>query len=291
MTIQDLRINVGDITLQSRDYEHEGDAIIFLHFGGGNLMIWQRAVPYFQDRYRLILVDLRGHGKSDRPETGYHIDEMARDVVGMMAQLELERAHIVGSSLGAEVALSIAANYPERTLSIVCDGALSSEYGPYGTWEGSETEFETHVASQLERIRNKSATLFDSVDALVDVRRELFEKYGWWNEYVEATERYGAYEVAGKYQGGMGKQALESYMQHYFHYCFEDYYRRVKCPLLMLAEKDLDDGREKAAMQGLRALAAQGELVEVDGWVHPYGWLLDPENASKAILEFLERLH
>lgn len=287
--MQDLRINVGHIDLQIREYACEGDAIIFLHFGGGNLRVWQRVVSYFQERYRLILVDLRGHGKSDRPATGYHIDEMAQDVIGVMAHLELEQAHIVGSSLGAEVALSIAANHPEKVHSIVCDGALSSEYGPYGTWEGSEAEFEAHIASQLERIRNKPDTLFDSVDALVEARRELFEKYGWWNAYVEAVERYGAYAVAGKYRTGMGKQVLESYMPHYFRYRFEDYYRRVKCPLLMLVEKDLDDEREKAAMQGLCELAVRGEIVEIDGWVHPYGWLLDPENASKAILEFLAK--
>ncbi len=146
--MQDMRVKVNQIELQIREYKQEGDAIIFLHFSGANLMMWQRVVPYFQDRYRLILVDLRGHGKSDRPETGYHVDEMARDVVGIMEHLKLERAHIVGSSLGAEVGLSLAANYPEKVISLVCDGALSSEYGPYGTWEGSETDFEEHVAGQ-----------------------------------------------------------------------------------------------------------------------------------------------
>ncbi|MBU1749146.1 MAG: alpha/beta hydrolase, partial [Chloroflexi bacterium] len=214
--MQARRVQVDGIELQIQDYEREGDAIIFLHFGGGNLMIWQRVVPYFQDRYRLILVDLRGHGKSDKPATGYHIDDMARDVVGVMDHLKLERAHIVGSSLGAEVGLGIAANYPEKVISLICDGALYSEYGPYGIWEGSETDFEEHVASQLEKIRHTPETAFHSVDALVDARRQVLEKYGWWNEYVEAVERYGAYKVEGQYRRGMGKQATENYMRHYY---------------------------------------------------------------------------
>ena len=75
-----------------------------------------RAVPYFQEQYHLLLVDLRGHGKSDAPQSGYHMDDMAVDVVGMMEQLHLERAHIVGSSLGAEVGLSLAANYSEKMI-------------------------------------------------------------------------------------------------------------------------------------------------------------------------------
>jgi len=285
--MQETRVKANQIELQIREYEHEGDAIIFLHFGGANLMTWQRVVPYFQDQYRLILVDLRGHGKSDKPETGYHIDEMASDVVGVIQYLKLERVHIVGSSLGAEVGLSIAANYPDKVISLVCDGALHSEYGPYGTWDGSEKDFDEHVANRLEKIRNDPETVFPSIDALVDDRREVFEKYGWWNEYIEALERYGAYKVnEGKYARGMGKQATENYMKYYFQYRFEDYYKRVKCPLLMLAEKELENEREKAAMKGLIMLAEQGEIVEVSGWVHPYGWLLGPEDASKVILDF-----
>ena len=286
--MKEIRVKVNQIELQIREYEQEGDAIIFLHFSGVNLIMWQRILPYFQDQYRLILVDLRGHGKSDKPETGYHMDEMARDVIGVMQHLKLEQAHIVGSSLGAEVGLSIAANYPEKVISLVCDGALNNEYGPYGTWEGSETEFEEHVASQLEKIRNNPEAIFPSVDALVDDRRELFEKYGWWNEYLEAVVRYDAYKVdEGKYTLGMGKQASENYMKHYFQYRFEDYYSEVKCPLLMLAEKELEDEREKAAMKGLRELAEQGEIAEVSGWAHPYCWFLNPEDACKVILKFL----
>jgi len=287
--MQEIRVKANQIELQIRDYDQEGDVIIFLHFSGVNLMMWQPIIPYFQDHYRLILVDLRGHGKSDKPETGYHMDEMARDVIGVMQHLKLERAHIVGSSLGAEVGLSMAANYPEKVISLVCDGALYSEYGPYGIWEGSETEFEDHVARQLEKIRNTPEAIFPSVDALVENRRELIKKYVEWNKYIEAVERYGAYRVdEGKYTKGFGKQALENYMQHYFHCRFEDYYTRVKCPLLMLpGEEELENEREKAVMEGLRDLAEQGEIAEVSGWVHPYGWLLNPEGVSKAVLKFL----
>lgn len=287
--MKEIRVKVNQIELQIREYEQEGDAIIFLHFSGANLMMWPRIIPYFQDHYRLILVDLRGHGKSDKPETGYHMDEIAGDVIGIMQQLKLERAHVVGSSLGAEVGLSMAANYPEKVISLACDGAPVSEYGPYSTWEGSETDFEKHAARQLEKMRNTPETIFPSVDALVDDRRKVFEKYVGWNKYFEAVERYGAYKVdEGKYTQGFGNQAMANYLEHYFQSRFEDYYRKVKCPLMMLTgEEGLENEREKAVMKGLRELAEQGEIVEVSGWVHPYGWLLNPEDGCKAILKFL----
>ena len=52
------------INLRIHDHDKDAAPIIFLHFSGANLMMWQPALPYFQDRYRLILVDLRGHGQS-----------------------------------------------------------------------------------------------------------------------------------------------------------------------------------------------------------------------------------
>ena len=50
-------------------------------------------------------------------------------------------ALLIGSSLGAEVGLSLAANYPQRVTALVCDGAFYSEGGPYGKWDGSEEAF------------------------------------------------------------------------------------------------------------------------------------------------------
>ena len=287
--MQELRVKTNQIELQIRDYEYGRDAIIFLHFSGANLMMWQRAIPYFQDQYRLILVDLRGHGKSDKPETGYHMDNMASDVIGVMQELNIEWAHIVGSSMGAEVGLSLAANYPEKVLSLVCDGALSSEYGPYGTWEGSKDDFKAHVANQLEKMHNAPEKVYPSVDALVDKSREGLAEIGWWNEYVEAVERYGAFKLdEGQYTSGFRKYGREDYFKHYFQYRREDYYKKVKCPLLMVPGEDVFKiRREKAAMEGLRKLATQAQILRVSGWEHPYGWLINPEGICEAILKFL----
>lgn len=286
-----LRVKTNQIEVQVHDYLGDGDAIIFLHFSSANLMMWQRIIPFFQDSYRVILVDLRGHGRSDRPNTSHHIDEMARDIAGMMERMEIKKAHIIGSSLGAEVGLSMAANYPDKVISLVCDGALSSEYGPYGTWEGSEQEFEKDVADTLKQMREKPVTLHPSVEELVEARRGILTKYGLWNEYVEAMERYGAYELGNrKFTHGMKKNANQSYMQGYFHCRLEDYYSKVSCPLLLIAEKENKNKIEKAAMRGLRDLAKQAHIAEISGWMHPYGWLLDPDEVCRVILGFLSHL-
>jgi hypothetical protein len=57
----------------------------------------------------------------------------------------------------------------------------------------------------------------------------------------------------------------------------------------MLPGEDLlENERENAAMEGLRKLAEHGEIVEVSGWEHPYGWLLNPEAMCMTILRFLK---
>ena len=91
--------------------------------------------------------------------------------------------------------LSLAANYPAKVISLVCDGALSSEFGPYGTWEGSEQEFQLHIARQLEKMHNTPEATYPSVDALVETSRRSFEAIGWWNENVEVMERYGVIQL------------------------------------------------------------------------------------------------
>ncbi len=290
--MQEKRVNVNSITLQVREYEHKGDAIVFLHFSGANLMMWQRSIPYFLDKYHVILVDLRGHGKSDKPESGYTIDQMANDVVGVLDQIGIKRTHIVGSSLGAEVGLYLAAIHPEKVISLVCEGAPISEFGPFSVWEGSKEKYEEHIAQELENVRNAQETLFPSVDAFVDARRKVFEKNIGWNEYFDAMERYGAFEVStGKYRKSFGKQALLNYMEHYFQCRFEDYYRKIKCPLLLLCSSEtIENEREKSVLTGLKNLAAHGDLKEVKDWMHPYGWLINPEEISKTILNFLSNV-
>lgn len=289
--MQELRVKTNQIELQVRDYQGKGDTVIFLHFSSANLMMWQRIVPLFHKKYRVILVDLRGHGRSDRPDASHHIDEMARDIAGMMERMELGKAHIIGSSLGAEVGLSLAANYPAKVISLVCDGALSSEFGPYGTWEGSEEEFENDVAETLKQMREKPVNLYSSVEELVEARRKILSKYSLWNEYIEAMEMYGAYKTGeGKFAHGMTKEANQSYFEGYFHSRLEDYYRKVSCPLLMIADKENENKLEKTAMQGLRNLARQAQIAEISGWMHPYGWLLDPDEVCRVILDFLGNL-
>src|SRR2546422_9113536 len=98
----------------------QGPDLVLVHGLGGNLAGWHLTmVPELQQHYRVTTYDLRGHGRSDAPRSGYTTGEMAEDLRAIMDALHVRPARIVGHSWGADVVLHFALLYPERGSQIV----------------------------------------------------------------------------------------------------------------------------------------------------------------------------
>jgi len=98
----------------------EGCDLVMLHGLTGNLAVWHlRIARVLQKEYRITTYDLRGHGHTDMPPTGYTTRVMAEDLRGLLDVLGIERAYLVGHSFGADVALHFALLYPERVDKVV----------------------------------------------------------------------------------------------------------------------------------------------------------------------------
>lgn len=106
----------------------EGPDIILVHGLAANLAFWYlNIIPALSRNFRVTAFDLRGHGYSDMPPSGYTSAEMAHDVRGLLDHLEIARAHLVGHSFGGAVALHCAALFPERVKTVtVADGRIRS---------------------------------------------------------------------------------------------------------------------------------------------------------------------
>jgi len=96
-----------------------GPPLLFVHGLGSSGRDWFEQVPRFRDRYRVLRVDLRGHGRSDRPEGPYHMAQFARDVAVLLRRLDAAPAHVVGLSMGGMVGLELAADAPGLVRSLV----------------------------------------------------------------------------------------------------------------------------------------------------------------------------
>ncbi|MFC2082531.1 alpha/beta fold hydrolase [Candidatus Bipolaricaulota bacterium] len=286
------KLTISGVGIQVEDHDGAEEAIIFLHYGGANLRMWDPVLPFFSQDYRCVALDLRGHGLSDAPATGYHIDDMARDVIGVADALGIDQAHVIGSSIGAEVGLSMAANYPNRMLSLVADGALCSEYGPFGVREPEDLSEDEEVKLQLEKRKDAPERTYESREAYLQKSSEFYKECGFWNPTVEAMLSYGAVEnEEGEIVNAWRKRASDIYMEIYFDLRLEEYYERVTCPMIMLPEEeDVEDEKLFDIMTRLSRLPKQCEIVQVPGLIHPFGWMLNPEPVSRAVLDFYKRL-
>ncbi|HEX4903885.1 MAG TPA: alpha/beta fold hydrolase [Acidimicrobiales bacterium] len=102
--------------------EGSGHAVLFLHGMGCDGTDWQPQVDAFAARYRCITIDHRGHGRSDREVgEGYSIAGFAADALGVLDHLGVDRAHVVGLSMGGMIAQQLAVTEPDRvcTLSLL----------------------------------------------------------------------------------------------------------------------------------------------------------------------------
>ncbi len=88
------------------------DTILLLHGLGSSTRDWSEQIPALVPDYNVLLVDLRGHGQSDKPPGPYSIGEMANEVAILVTELELDELHVVGLSMGAQVALQLALDHP-----------------------------------------------------------------------------------------------------------------------------------------------------------------------------------
>jgi 3-oxoadipate enol-lactonase len=112
-----------------------GPPIVLLHGLGSSSADWRYQTPVLAAAYRVVVPDLRGHGRSPRGSGRLTVDVMAADVAALLDALDATSAHVVGLSLGGCVALALAFDHPARvrSLTLVNTFARLSLAGPRGS--------------------------------------------------------------------------------------------------------------------------------------------------------------
>lgn len=123
----------------------DGETVVLIHGLGANMAFWYMGIARILARsYNVISYDLRGHGRSGVPKSGYDLPAMSRDLDALLGHLGVERAHLVGHSHGARIALHYSLHYPHRAQSLtLADTQLSciqprvrlSEWPYWPTWK------------------------------------------------------------------------------------------------------------------------------------------------------------
>lgn len=289
--MEKMRVKANGVELEVNQYPKNGQTVVFLHFSSGNLAQWNGIVPYFIDNYHVVTLDLRGHGKSEKPKTGYSVDNMARDVIEVMNQLGIDRAHIVGSSLGGEIAASLGANFPERIRSIVTEGAIQNYFGENGVYDIPEEEEENKKAEL--RARKRPYHVYDSIAQKIEVEKQNYEQAGIeWNQQIEEFEIYDATETEdGKYTYSCPKEVVSEYLEDFWDIKFEKYFKKISCPVLMSpSEEEWESEGIKVTIENFQRLLRVSKVVCIHGGKHAYVAFQYPQEFSKMILDFYKEI-
>jgi len=122
---QDRFAKLDTMRVHYQNYGEGKDAVIFIHGWSCNLNFWKANLPAFVNQSRVIAIDLPGHGESDKPQVTYSMDLFARAIDAVLQDAKVERATLVGHSMGAPVIRQFYRKYPDKTRALVIvDGSL-----------------------------------------------------------------------------------------------------------------------------------------------------------------------
>ena len=147
-----------------KSYGKGNEAVVLVHGWGCNLDHWRDQIPDLSKRGRVLALDLPGHGQSDKPEISYTMDLFANAIDAVMRDAKVDRAVVMGHSMGTPVARQFYRKYPQKTAAIVIvDGGLR----PFGTKEMREQfmamfRAPNYKETSAQMLSQMSATLSDA---------------------------------------------------------------------------------------------------------------------------------
>lgn len=120
---KNMKIDIGDFSVNVEiSGKEDGPVVMMAHSLGCNRRMWDPQMPILEPHYRVVRLDMRGHGDSDAPDGPYTLDQLADDVIAVMDHLKINRAHWVGLSIGGMIGQSLLLRYPARFISAtLCD--------------------------------------------------------------------------------------------------------------------------------------------------------------------------
>lgn len=227
----------------------KGEPVVLLHGWMSDGGMWGRLdTNPMSEEFQLIALDLRGHGKSDKPhEVDKYGAEMAEDVIRLLDHLKLPKTHLVGYSMGAIVAGKVAATHPNRVLSIVYGGQA-----PVFTGKNKVDAREVEVfAKAVEEGKDLGEYLMevlpgDKAKLTADQAKAL------------AKIAYAGKDVKAFAAAGRGIKNLDVTMEQL---------KKCKAPFLFIhGSKEADATKQRAA--NIVQLLGRGEVKVIDGADH-----------------------
>jgi non-heme chloroperoxidase len=147
----------------------DGQAILFIHGWPDSWFSFSRVLPLLPERYHAFAFDQRGFGDSERPDCGYGIDDLASDAAAFLDAVSVERATVVGHSLGSFVARRVAVAHPERVARLVLIGSGVSAANKV------TREVQANIQNLTDPVPTEFARGFQASTVHVPIPEQFFE--------------------------------------------------------------------------------------------------------------------
>ena len=173
----DKMIQTNGITLHAVDHPGGEPTLVYLPGLTANAHLFDGVLQAgIGGKYRVLALDLRGRGLSDKPENAYTMDDHARDVLGVLDAEGIAKATLVGHSFGGLLSMFFAATYPERVERIVIIDASKASTHP-------------QVAEMIKPALARLGQTLPSVDAYLAAMQQAPYLHGLWDDSLEAYFR------------------------------------------------------------------------------------------------------
>lgn len=163
--------DLGKIRVHYKSLGNGNTALVFVHGWTCDLTFWRSQVPAFDGKTRILLIDLPGHGQSDKPKTDYTMDLFARAVDAVLQDAGVETAALVGHSMGVPVVRQFYRLFPKKTRALVAvDGAIRSAEGDV---EAADKFSRSLAGPDFRETQAKAIDSFFTDQTPADVRKSV----------------------------------------------------------------------------------------------------------------------
>ena len=256
-------------------WSDRGIPLLLLHGMADHALVWSSLGDYLSSNYQVIAPDLRGHGESGKPATGYHFHDYIGDLRALINHLGWTQAHILGHSWSAKIAAIWATQQPEVFKSLILVDPFFIDKMP--SWMRITFPILYQVLPFLKITRS-----FDSYQSIEAIARQLKQYKGWSNLQQEVFKNVIEQKADGSWSSKFTLSARGEIFEDVMG--FAGLTKALDIPsLLILPQQGLN--RTAWQIQSYKKYLKSLEIKKIPG--NHWAFLGEPETFNQAVAEFL----
>jgi pimeloyl-ACP methyl ester carboxylesterase len=250
-----------------------GDPLLCIMGLGGNIHFWEFQVGAFAERYRTIVFDNRGAGRSDKPGGPYTMQLLADDAVSVLDAAGVERAHVIGISMGGMIAQDLVLRYPDRVGALILAATFAR---PDEGTRKAAADGSSRVGGGLDLKSLDPKQLFRFMMTMILTPEFIQREKPWLRSLLERAQAYG-----------FSVEAFLAQVAAVMNHDAAEGLREVRAPALILTGTN-DLLVPPHHSDELARLIPGAELVRVEGGTHGFN-VERRDEFNRIVLDFLAR--